>query len=101
MTDIDWKNIYTTPTKPIKADTRPLTPEILTAAGYTKRHENEAVANFEKCVDEVLVEIDWRKRINKIDVQCDDVIKTRVDIITVGEFNALLDIVKLQKFQIK
>lgn len=33
MSDIDWKNIYTTPTKPIKADTRPLTPEILTAAG--------------------------------------------------------------------
>lgn len=77
-----------------------ITPEILTAAGYTKRHENEAVANFEKCVDEVWVEIDWRKRINKIDVQCDGVIKTRLDIVTVGEFNTLLDIVKLQKFKI-
>lgn len=96
---IKYEDVYTF-IKKDDSSTRPLTPEILTAAGYTIRHENEAVANFEKCVDEVWVEIDWRKRINKIDVQCDGVIKTRLDIVTVGEFNTLLDIVKLQKFKI-
>lgn len=77
-----------------------VTPEMLTAAGYTKRHENEAVANFEKCVDEVWVEIDWRKRINKIDLRSDGIFQVRVDIATVAQLNTLFEIVGLPQFKI-
>ena len=79
---------------------RPLTPEILTEAGWKKKHENDAVVNFEKEVDDVYFNLDFRNRIKKIDIQVDNYLKARLDIITVGEFNTLLDIVKLQKFQI-
>ena len=81
-------------------DNRPMTHEILTAAGWKKWHENEAVVSFEKEVDDVYFNLDFRKRIKKIDIQVDNCIKARLDIITVGEFNTLLDIVKLQKFKI-
>lgn len=78
-----------------------LTPEILTAAGWKIRHENEAVVNFEKEIDDVYFNLDFRKRIKKIDIQVDNCIKARLEIITVGEFNTLLEIVKLNKFKIK
>lgn len=77
-----------------------LSPEILEAAGWTKRHENEAVENFEKEVDDVWFNLDFRKRIKKIDIQVEGLIKARLDIITVEEFNKLLDIIGLQRFTI-
>lgn len=85
----------------ISTDERPLTPEILTAAGWIKWHENDAVVNFEKEVDDVCFNLDFRKRIKKIDIQVDNCIKARLNNVTVMEFNTLLDIVKLNKFKIK
>ena len=88
---IEYEDDYTF----IKKDdgsTRPLTPEILTAAGWR------------------LLCNDYVKEKLTIDFNTDDTISVfygnlikikHIDIITVGEFNTLLDIIKLQKFEIK
>ena len=77
-----------------------VTPEMLTAAGWKRRHENEAVVNMEKEIDEIYVTIDFRKRINKIDLRSDGIFQVRVDIATVAQLNTLFEIVGLPQFKI-
>ena len=77
-----------------------VTPEILTAAGWKRRHENEAVVNMEKEIDEIYVNLDLRKRINKIDLRSDGIFQVRIDIATVAQLNTLFEIVGLPQFKI-
>ena len=82
-------------------DTRPLTPEILTAAGWEKKFENIAVVHLEREDDDEYFNVDYRGRVKQIDIQIQGRLYAKIGLITVGEFNTLLGIVKLQKFQIK
>ena len=77
-----------------------VTPEILTVAGWKMFHENEKVVNMEKEIDEIYVNLDFRKRINKIDLQSDGIFKVRIDVATVAQLNTLFEIVGLPQFKI-
>ena len=94
-------------------DNRPLTPEILTAAGwksninrrypYKQQFRKEGERFNEYCADVAFVIFEE----NKVSFYYyDDTTDQKADIripknITVNEFNMLLDIVKLEKFKIK
>lgn len=100
-------------------DNRPLTPEILTAAGWKEEKNDFFHLTFSKDIDDekfdktgdfdAYMVVDFRKfpKINnhvKFDVErtLGDSFHTNFKRnITVGEFNTLLDIVKLDKFKIK
>lgn len=77
-----------------------VTPEILTAAGWKMFHGNEAVVNMGKEIDEIYVNLDFRKRINKIDLRSDGIFQVRIDVATVSQLNALFEIVGLPQFKI-
>ena len=88
----------------------PLTPEILTAAGWDDLVLTKAEKVFEKIFFDPsvkmtsLVKVSLRPLCNKIKIDFSDKnaygeIFTKL--ITVGEFNTILDIVKLEKFKIK
>ena len=97
----------------ISTDNRPLTPEILTAAGwesninrrypYKRQFRKEGERFNEYCADVAFVIFEE----NKVSFYYyDDTTDQKADIripknITVNEFNMLLDIVKLEKFKIK
>lgn len=104
-------------------DTRPLTPEILTAAGYVKDGNdsfdvvndiNDDYKNYRRISLKISdcdcqLKTNFRKYANSNEylLELKGIFKQKeIKIpasrqITVGEFNTLLDIVKLQKFQIK
>lgn len=84
----------------VNQDTRPLTPGILTEAGWRLYQETDTVANLEREVDGVCLYLDFRKSLKKLDIQAEGLINARLDPITVGEFNTLLDIVGLKKFKV-
>lgn len=77
-----------------------VTPEILTAAGWKRRYENEAVVKMEKEIDEIYVNLDFRKRINKIDLSSDGIFHVRINVATVSQLNTLFEIVGLPQFKI-
>ncbi|MBQ3690884.1 MAG: hypothetical protein II937_13635 [Bacteroidales bacterium] len=97
----------------ISTDDRPLTPEILAAAGwksninrrypYKQQFRKEGERFNEYCADVAFVIFEE----NKVSFYYyDDTTDQKADIripknITVNEFNMLLDIVKLEKFKIK
>lgn len=96
-------------------DTRPLTPEILTAAGWKIDEETSFYSCLSKDLDEVycneddftaymMIRFGKKQDYVRFDIERDigDSIRTNFKRkITIGEFNALLDIVGLQKFKIK
>lgn len=87
----------------ISTDDRPLTPEILTAAGWAKigkisntgfRKNFEPIEIYISIGEELIIRVFDDYRVNPLH-------ELTLNIITVGEFNTLLDIVKLDKFKIK
>ena len=100
-------------------DTRPLTPEILTEQGWEKGEDTPFGVYFRKDLDEPFMRntdfcaymlVRFRKFPNstqyhvQFDIERaigDSIRSTFKRNITVGEFNTLLDIVKLEKFKIK
>lgn len=98
-----------------KQDDRPLTPEILTAAGWEKGGETSLYVFYTLKLDEnfdydtnfyAYIQLAIGKRDNclKLDIERtlgDNIYATFKNQITVEEFNTLLDIVKLDKFKIK
>lgn len=108
-----WGRMYTNQFITQKTDNRPLAPEILTAAGwrknvsrdlpYKQQFRKEGERFNEYCADVAFLVFEK----NKVSFYYyDDTTDQKADIripknITVGEFNTLLDIVKLAKFKIK
>ncbi len=99
----------------VEQDNRSLTPEILTAAGWEKGGDTSLYVFYTLTLDEnfdydtnfyAYIQLAIGKRDNclKLDIERtlgDSIHATFRHQITVGEFNTLLEIVKLQKFQIK
>lgn len=94
----------------ISTDERPLTSEILTAAGWDDLVNISTYKVYKKTIFDPSVKISyWIKVIlhlhcERITIDFTDknaVGKIFTKPITVGEFNTLLDIVKLEKFKIK
>lgn len=78
-------------------DNRPLTPEILRAAGYKKLFNGSYVKEIDNAKMEIIF-----NNIGELSIFYNPYIKLKaLDPITVGEFNTLLDIVKLSKYKIK
>lgn len=92
-------------------DNRPLTPEILTSAGWDDLVKTSTFKVYKKSYFDPSVKMtSWVKvtlHCEKITIAFSDknavgeIFTKLTKLITVGEFNTLLDIVKLQKFQIK
>lgn len=99
----------------ISTDDRPLTPEILTENGWEKEGDTSLYVFYTLTLDEnfdsdpnfyayILLAIGKRDNCLKLDIERtlgDSIHAIFGHQITVGEFNTLLDIVKLEKFKIK
>jgi hypothetical protein len=74
-----------------------LTPEILTAAGYKKLFNGSYIKEIDNAKMEIIF-----NNIGELSIYYSSLIKLKaLSGITVGKFNTLLDIVKLNKFKIK
>lgn len=105
-----WGRIYTNQFITQKTDNSPLTPEILTAAGWDELVKISTFKVYEKRFFDPsvkmtsFVKVTLHPLCKKITIDFSDknvVGNIFTELITVGEFNTLLDIVGLSKFQIK
>ena len=96
----NWRTVYINQ----NTDDRPLTPEILTVAGWSEQHCESKARQFDKVLDDLNI-FSIRFLNESITLDYSDgkhVLRTVIQKqITVGEFNTLLGIVELEKFKIK